>query len=104
MPVPAWYKARPRFKARPWWIDISTVAQRRRAVKRHHGKADPLTLAFVEYRKRECRRLRLEGHSWRSIARLQGIHFSTARDHVMNYQPDPLDIAMSAVLVRSVCG
>ena len=99
MPVPSWYRVRPRFKARPWWEDISTVAQRRRAVRRWHGAADPLTLAYVAHRKRECKRLRDEGHSWRSIGELQGIHFSTARDHVMNYQPDPWDVAMSAVLV-----
>lgn len=100
MPVPASYRARaPRFKARPWWHDQSPVAQRRRAVKRWHGRADALTMAFVDYRKKECRRLRLEGHSWREIGRLQGLHYTVARRHVMDYQPDPWDVAMSAVMV-----
>ena len=100
MPVPASYRARaPRFKARPWWHDQSPVAQRRRAVKRWHGVADSLTMAYVSYRKKECRRLRHEGHSWREIGRLQGIDYTTARHHVLNYQPDPWDIAMSQVLV-----
>ena len=94
------YRVRPRFKARPWWTDTSAVAQSRRAVKRWHGAANRLTLAYVHHRKRECRRLRSEGYSWREIGRLQGLHYTVARRHAMTVALDPWEQAMSSIMVE----
>ena len=85
----------------PWWHDTSTLAQRRRALKRWTGAGGKAALTMHDARVRHAWRLHDEGATYREIAEDMGwSSIGTVAYHLHAPRPKSFDVALSVILQR----
>ena len=91
----------PAYQRRPWYSDTSTLAQRRRALKRWTGSGGKAALTVHDARVRHVWRLHDEGRTYREIANEMGWKsIGSVAYHLNRPRPRDFDVALSELLQR----